>query len=43
MCIFSFVIVSICIFQPPCCLPDEGPCGLGGVCTDCTTVIYFLP
>ncbi|KAH1062992.1 hypothetical protein GYH30_005774 [Glycine max] len=23
--------------QPPCCLPDEGPCGLGGVCKDCTT------
>nr|AGV40494.1 hypothetical protein [Phaseolus vulgaris] len=23
--------------QPPCCLPDEGPCGLGGVCQDCTT------
>ncbi|XP_027941539.1 NPC intracellular cholesterol transporter 1 [Vigna unguiculata] len=23
--------------QPPCCLPDEGPCGLGGVCNDCTT------
>ncbi|KAK7299788.1 hypothetical protein RJT34_10616 [Clitoria ternatea] len=22
--------------QPPCCLPD-GPCGLGGVCKDCTT------
>ncbi|XP_038721590.1 NPC intracellular cholesterol transporter 1-like isoform X2 [Tripterygium wilfordii] len=23
--------------QPPCCSPDEGPCGLGGVCADCTT------
>ncbi|KAK7386081.1 hypothetical protein VNO78_32169 [Psophocarpus tetragonolobus] len=23
--------------QPPCCSPDEGPCGLGGVCKDCTT------
>ncbi|KAF8013214.1 hypothetical protein BT93_I1169 [Corymbia citriodora subsp. variegata] len=23
--------------QPPCCSPDEGPCGLGGVCEDCTT------
>ncbi|XP_048128326.1 NPC intracellular cholesterol transporter 1 isoform X2 [Rhodamnia argentea] len=23
--------------QPPCCSPDEGPCGLGGVCRDCTT------
>lgn len=23
--------------QPPCCFPDEGPCGLGGVCKDCTT------
>ncbi|KAH7518258.1 hypothetical protein FEM48_Zijuj09G0152400 [Ziziphus jujuba var. spinosa] len=23
--------------QPPCCEPDEGSCGLGGVCADCTT------
>ncbi|KAJ4715848.1 Niemann-Pick C1 protein-like [Melia azedarach] len=23
--------------QPPCCSPDEGPCGVGGVCKDCTT------
>ncbi|KAF7810729.1 NPC intracellular cholesterol transporter 1-like [Senna tora] len=23
--------------QPPCCLPDEGLCGFGGVCKDCTT------
>ncbi|CAI9112476.1 OLC1v1012932C1 [Oldenlandia corymbosa var. corymbosa] len=23
--------------QPPCCLADEGPCGLGGVCSECTT------
>ncbi|PNY04985.1 niemann-pick C1-like protein, partial [Trifolium pratense] len=23
--------------QPPCCFPDEEPCGLGGVCKDCTT------
>ncbi|PON66253.1 Niemann-Pick C type protein [Parasponia andersonii] len=23
--------------QPPCCTPDESPCGLGGVCKDCTT------
>ncbi|XP_056169603.1 uncharacterized protein LOC115672607 isoform X4 [Syzygium oleosum] len=23
--------------QPPCCSPDEGPCGLGGICEDCTT------
>ncbi|KAF3434864.1 hypothetical protein FNV43_RR21951 [Rhamnella rubrinervis] len=23
--------------QPPCCEPDEGACGLGGVCQDCTT------
>lgn len=23
--------------QPPCCSPDEGPCGLGGACKDCTT------
>lgn len=23
--------------QPPCCDPDEGSCGLGGVCNDCTT------
>lgn len=23
--------------QPPCCSPDEGPCGFGGVCKDCTT------
>lgn len=23
--------------QPPCCSPDDGPCGLGGVCKDCTT------
>ncbi|KAL2936836.1 NPC intracellular cholesterol transporter 1-like protein 1b [Bienertia sinuspersici] len=24
-------------FRPPCCLPEEGPCGFGGVCKDCTT------
>ncbi|XP_050366394.1 uncharacterized protein LOC126784899 isoform X2 [Argentina anserina] len=24
-------------FLPPCCSPDDGPCGLGGVCKDCTT------
>ncbi|KAL9273785.1 NPC intracellular cholesterol transporter 1-like protein [Drosera capensis] len=23
--------------QPPCCSPDEGPCGFGGICSDCTT------
>ncbi|XP_054787457.1 uncharacterized protein LOC129293484 [Prosopis cineraria] len=23
--------------QPPCCSPDGGPCGFGGVCKDCTT------
>ncbi|KAL5713817.1 NPC intracellular cholesterol transporter 1 [Ranunculus cassubicifolius] len=23
--------------QPPCCSPDEGSCGFGGVCNDCTT------
>ncbi|KAM3743656.1 hypothetical protein ACB098_07G163400 [Castanea mollissima] len=23
--------------QPQCCSPDEGPCGLGGACKDCTT------
>ncbi|EOX97437.1 hypothetical protein QUC31_015707 [Theobroma cacao] len=23
--------------QPPCCSPDGGSCGLGGVCKDCTT------
>ncbi|ONH92501.1 hypothetical protein PRUPE_8G178600 [Prunus persica] len=23
--------------QPPCCSPDDGPCGVGGVCKDCTT------
>eukprot|EP00257_Ricinus_communis_P008945 XP_002527152.2 NPC intracellular cholesterol transporter 1 isoform X1 [Ricinus communis] len=23
--------------QPPCCSPDEGTCGVGGVCKDCTT------
>lgn len=23
--------------QPPCCSPDQGSCGLGGVCKDCTT------
>ncbi|XP_044489407.1 NPC intracellular cholesterol transporter 1 [Mangifera indica] len=23
--------------QPPCCSPDEEPCGIGGVCKDCTT------
>ncbi|XP_065864984.1 uncharacterized protein [Euphorbia lathyris] len=23
--------------QPPCCSPDEGYCGLSGVCKDCTT------
>ncbi|CAJ1971645.1 unnamed protein product [Sphenostylis stenocarpa] len=28
--------------QPPCCLPDEGPCGLGGVCKDCTTCFRHL-
>ncbi|XP_020240541.1 NPC intracellular cholesterol transporter 1 isoform X2 [Cajanus cajan] len=28
--------------QPPCCFPDEGPCGLGGVCKDCTTCFRHL-
>ncbi|CAO2815751.1 unnamed protein product [Amaranthus hypochondriacus] len=23
--------------QPPCCLPEDEPCGYGGVCKDCTT------
>ncbi|KAK6946537.1 Protein patched/dispatched [Dillenia turbinata] len=23
--------------EPPCCSPEEGSCGLGGVCKDCTT------
>ncbi|KAG8377268.1 hypothetical protein BUALT_Bualt08G0010500 [Buddleja alternifolia] len=23
--------------QPPCCSPDDGPCGLSTVCKDCTT------
>ncbi|XP_022762939.1 Niemann-Pick C1 protein isoform X4 [Durio zibethinus] len=23
--------------QPPCCSPDGGSCGLGGICKDCTT------
>lgn len=23
--------------QPPCCSPDEDYCGLGGICSDCTT------
>ncbi|KAH9694350.1 SSD domain-containing protein [Citrus sinensis] len=23
--------------QPPCCSPDEEPCGVNGVCKDCTT------
>uniref|UniRef100_A0A7N0U4X7 SSD domain-containing protein n=1 Tax=Kalanchoe fedtschenkoi TaxID=63787 RepID=A0A7N0U4X7_KALFE len=23
--------------QPPCCSPDEGPCGTGDTCKDCTT------
>lgn len=23
--------------QPPCCSSNDGPCGLGGVCKDCTT------
>ena len=34
---------QICFFlQPQCCSPDEGPCGLGGACKDCTTVIFLL-
>lgn len=28
--------------QPPCCSPDEGPCGYGGVCEDCTTCFRHL-
>ncbi|GMH16328.1 hypothetical protein Nepgr_018169 [Nepenthes gracilis] len=23
--------------QPPCCIPEEGPCGFGGLCSECTT------
>ncbi|KAL8090154.1 uncharacterized protein LOC141697492 isoform X1 [Apium graveolens] len=26
--------------QPPCCSPEEGPCGFGGVCKDCTTCFF---
>ncbi|KAJ8765051.1 hypothetical protein K2173_010527 [Erythroxylum novogranatense] len=26
--------------QPPCCSPDEGPCGFSGVCKDCTTCFH---
>ncbi|XP_019435795.1 PREDICTED: Niemann-Pick C1 protein-like [Lupinus angustifolius] len=28
--------------QPPCCSLDEGPCGLGGVCKDCTTCFRHM-
>ncbi|GAB2291644.1 NPC intracellular cholesterol transporter 1 [Dionaea muscipula] len=28
--------------QPPCCSPDEGPCGFGGLCSDCTTCFRHL-
>ncbi|XP_065637744.1 uncharacterized protein LOC112012854 [Quercus suber] len=32
------LLKQICFFlQPQCCSPDEGPCGLGGACKDCTT------
>lgn len=31
----------IFFLQPPCCSPDEGYCDLGGVCKDCTTVMYL--
>ncbi|KAK7840310.1 npc intracellular cholesterol transporter 1 [Quercus suber] len=34
----SLLLKQICFFlQPQCCSPDEGPCGLGGACKDCTT------
>ncbi|KNA12261.1 hypothetical protein SOVF_127560 [Spinacia oleracea] len=38
-CCRKFVNESYCPpdDQPPCCSPDEGPCGYGGVCEDCTT------
>ncbi|KAF9608783.1 hypothetical protein IFM89_011552 [Coptis chinensis] len=26
--------------QPPCCSTDQGSCGLGGVCKDCTTCFH---
>lgn len=32
---------GILFLQPPCCSSDEGPCGYGGVCKDCTTVIAY--
>ncbi|KAG6712155.1 hypothetical protein I3842_05G089900 [Carya illinoinensis] len=28
--------------QPPCCAPDEGTCGFGGACQDCTTCFRHL-
>ncbi|XP_073112906.1 uncharacterized protein [Elaeis guineensis] len=27
--------------QPPCCQPDEGSCGVGGICKDCTTCFRY--
>ncbi|XP_059647380.1 uncharacterized protein LOC132293774 isoform X2 [Cornus florida] len=38
-CCRKFVNSSYCPpdDQPPCCSPDEGFCGLGGPCKDCTT------
>ncbi|XP_038979789.1 NPC intracellular cholesterol transporter 1-like isoform X2 [Phoenix dactylifera] len=27
--------------QPPCCQPDEGSCGMGGICKDCTTCFHY--
>lgn len=34
------VLVFVLLFQPPCCSPDQGSCGLSEVCKDCTTVFY---
>lgn len=33
-------LIFVLHFQPPCCSPDQGSCGLSEVCKDCTTVIY---
>ncbi|XP_019702346.1 uncharacterized protein [Elaeis guineensis] len=27
--------------QPPCCQPDEGSCGMGEICKDCTTCFRY--
>ncbi|XP_056169601.1 uncharacterized protein LOC115672607 isoform X2 [Syzygium oleosum] len=37
LCSISHCDANSLLNEPPCCSPDEGPCGLGGICEDCTT------